>query len=64
MKSWFKRYAVGGLIALFVLSGIDAYRHPDNDIRVGSALVMAAAWPVVLAIAVGGAIGEVAREQS
>ena len=64
MMSWFKRYAVSCLIALFVLSGVDAYRRPDHDVRVGSALVMAAAWPIILAIAFGGAVGEVARGRS
>ena len=62
MKTWTRRYAVSCLLALFVLSGIDAYRRPSNDVRIGSAIVLAVAWPVVLAIAFGGAVGEVARE--
>jgi hypothetical protein len=62
MKTWTRRYAVSCLLALFVLSGIDAYNRPTKDVRIGSAIIMAAVWPVVLAIAVGGAVGEVARE--
>jgi hypothetical protein len=62
MKTWTKRYAISCLIALFVLSGIDAYNRPNNDVRIGSAIVLAAVWPVVLAIAFGGAVGDVARK--
>ena len=61
MKTWIKRYAVSCLVAMFVLSGIDAYNRPTNDVRI-SVIVVAAVWPVVLAIALGGAVGEVARE--
>jgi hypothetical protein len=62
MKTWTKRYAVSSLLALTVLSAIDAYNRPANDVRFGSAIVVAAIWPVVLAIAVGGAVGQVARD--
>jgi hypothetical protein len=61
VKTWIKRYAVSCLVAMFVLSGIDAYKNPTNDVRI-SVIVVAAVWPVVLAIALGGAVGEVARE--
>ena len=61
MKTWTKRYAVSCLVALFVLSGIDAYNRPTNDVRIGGAIVLAAVWPVTLAITVGGAVGAVAR---
>ena len=64
MKTCIKRYAISCLIALVVLSGIDAYRRPDHDVRIGSALILAAAWPVVLAIAFGGAVGAVVREHT
>jgi hypothetical protein len=55
-----KRYALSCLIALFIFSGIVGYRHPTNE-RIGALVVMAAVWPVVIAIAFGGAIGAVAR---
>ena len=58
----FKRYAVSCLIALFVFAGIDGYQRPGEDPRFGAILVTAAVWPVVAAIAVGGAIGAVTRE--
>jgi hypothetical protein len=59
--SWKKKYAISCLIALFAFAAMDAYRHPGKDIRLGSLVVMAAAWPIVLSIALGGAVGEVAR---
>ena len=55
-----KRYTLSCLIALFIFSGIVGYRHPTND-RIGALVVMAAVWPVVMAFALGGAIGAVAR---
>jgi hypothetical protein len=63
MKTWTKRYAVSFLLALFVLSGIDAYKRPANDLRTGAVIVAAAVWPVVLAIVLGWTVGEVARER-
>jgi len=61
MKSWTKRYLLSCLVALFVLASFDGYRHPGQDPRFGSAVVMAAAWPVVITFAIGSALGEVAR---
>ena len=57
---WLKRYAIGFLIALFVLAGIDGYKRPGGEPRF-SAILMAAAWPIVITIAVGSTIGEAAR---
>jgi hypothetical protein len=62
MKTWTKRYAISFLLALFVLSARDAYRHPTNDVRIGAVIVVAAIWPVALAIVVGWTVGEAVRE--
>ena len=62
--SWIKRYAISCLIALFIFSGIDSYKRPTNDVRVGVLVVLAAVWPVTVAVAVGSAVGEVARERA
>jgi hypothetical protein len=63
MKTWTKRYAISCLLAVFVLSARDAYKHPTNDLRTGAVIVVAAVWPVALAIVVGWTVGEVARER-
>ena len=55
-----KRYAIGFLIALFVLAGMDGYKRPGGEPRF-SAILVAAAWPIVITIAVGSTIGEGAR---
>ena len=57
---WLKRYAIGFLIALFLLAGIDGYKRPGGEPRF-SAILVAAAWPIVITFAVGSTIGEVAR---
>jgi hypothetical protein len=59
--SWFKRYLVGCLIALFALAAIDAH-HRSGDVRYGSVIVMAAAWPMTLSIVLGAVVGEMVRE--
>jgi len=58
---WFKRYAIGCLIAMIVLAASDGYKHPDMDLRVGAIVAVAVIWPIMAAIIVGDAIGEVAR---
>jgi hypothetical protein len=63
MKSWIKRYAIGCLVVLFALSANDGYRRP-HDIRFGTNLIIAAAWPVSLAIVAGAVFGDAFREQS
>ena len=62
--SWMKRYAISCLIALFIFSGIESYKRPAADIRVGALVVLAAVWPVAVAIAAGSAVGEVMRERA
>jgi hypothetical protein len=62
MNTWIKRYAVGFLLALCVLSGIDAHKRPVEGVRFGSVIMMAAAWPMTLAIVVGGTVGGVVRD--
>jgi hypothetical protein len=63
MKTWTKRYAVSCLLALFVFSGIEAYRNPTDDMRVGGVILLAAVWPVTLAVLVGWTVGDFARER-
>jgi len=60
--SWFKRYLVSCLIALFIFSGIEGYLRPSDDMRIGAVVVSAALWPAFAAILVGGAVGEVVRD--
>jgi hypothetical protein len=62
MKTWTKRYAISFLLAVFVLSASDAYRHPTDGPRTGAVIVVAAIWPVALAIVVGWTVGEAVRE--
>jgi hypothetical protein len=57
---WLKGYAIGCLIVMFVLAGVDGYKGGPGH-SVGSIIVMAAAWPIVITFAVGSTIGEVAR---
>ena len=62
--NWKKKYAISCLIALFAFAALDGYRHPGGDVRIESAVVMAAAWPIVLSIAFGSALGEVVRKHA
>jgi hypothetical protein len=55
---WFKRYAIGCLIALFVFAANDGYYHPGQHPREGAIIMAAVGWPIVVAIAVGSTIGE------
>ena len=57
---WFKRYAIGFLIALLVLAGVDGYKGGPGH-SIGATMLMAAAWPIVITMAVGGTIGDVVR---
>jgi hypothetical protein len=41
--SWKKKYAISFLIALFAFAAQDARRHPGEEVRFGSTIVMAAA---------------------
>jgi hypothetical protein len=61
MKSWTKRYLLSCVVALFAFASFNGYRRPGQDPRFGSAVVMAAAWPVVLTFACGSALGEMVR---
>jgi hypothetical protein len=56
---WFKRYAVSCLIAMFVFAAVDAHARPGQNPREGAIIVTALGWPIVMAIAMGGAVGEV-----
>ena len=62
MKTWTKRYAIGFLLSLCVLSGIEAAEKPFNEVRFDSILTLAAVWPITVAIVAGSAVGVVARE--
>jgi hypothetical protein len=57
--AWFKRYAIGCLIAVFVCAGIDGYKNPHGDIHMGTIMVVSVAWPVFTALVLGSTIGEV-----
>jgi hypothetical protein len=59
---WFKRYAIGCLVALFVLAGVDGYKRPGKDMRVGAIVAVSAAWPIFTAIVLGSSFGEIASE--
>ena len=39
---WFRRYAVGCLIAVLLFSGRDSYNRPGEDMRYGAILMVAA----------------------
>jgi hypothetical protein len=56
---WFRRYAVGCLIAVLLFSGRDSYNRPGEDMRYGAILMVAAGRPVVTAIVVGSTIGDI-----
>jgi hypothetical protein len=60
--SWKKKYAIGGLIALFAFAAMDSYDRPNRDVRFGAVLVMAAVWPVTVSVILGCAVGEMVRE--
>jgi hypothetical protein len=59
---WFKRYAIGCLIAVFVFAGVDGYSRPGKDLREGAIVVAAVGWPITTAIIVSSTIGEIVSE--
>jgi hypothetical protein len=59
---WFKRYLVGGLVAVLVLAGLDSYKHPGEGMRYGAILLVSAGWPVVAAMVVGSTIGDIVHD--
>ena len=59
---WFKRYAIGCLIAMVVFAARDGYTRPGQNPREGAIIVAAVGWPVVTAIVVGSTIGEIVLE--
>jgi hypothetical protein len=59
---WFKRYAIGCLIAMFVITGMYAYNRPGRDLPVRAIVTLAAVWPITAAIVAGVTIGEVASD--
>jgi len=61
---WLKRYAIGCLIALFLGSCVESYKRPDHDVRIGAVVLVAVAWPVVVAMVCGSSAGEVLREMN
>jgi len=58
--NWLKRYAFSCLIALFVFSGLDTYRHQD-DMHIGTVVVVSAVWPAFVAIVFGSCAGDALR---
>ena len=58
--NWLKRYAFSCLIALFVFSGFDTYRHRD-DMHIGTVVVVSAVWPAFIAIVFGSCAGDALR---
>jgi hypothetical protein len=58
----FKGYAIGSLIVMTILAGMDAYNRPGQDLRIGTIVAMSAVWPVTVAIVAGVSIGEVASD--
>lgn len=62
--SWKKKYAISCLIALFAFVALDAYRHPGEDVHIGTDVVAAAVWPIVLSIALGWTLGDVVRKHA
>jgi hypothetical protein len=61
---WFKRYAIGCLIALLVFAANDGYFHPGETPRAGTIVVAAVAWPIIASIVVGSTIGEIAGDHA
>ena len=59
---WFKRYAIGLLIAMSVVTGMYGYNRPGKDLPVGAIVALAVVWPITAAIVVGSTIGEVASD--
>ena len=57
---WFKRYAIGCLIAMFVITGMYASNRPGKDLPLRAIVTLAVVWPITAAIVVGSTIGEVA----
>ena len=62
--SWKKKYAISCLIALFAFAALDAYRHPGEDVHIGTDVVCAAAWPIILSIAMGATVGDMVRKRA
>jgi hypothetical protein len=59
---WFKRYAIGCLIAMSVVAGMYGYNRPGKDLPVGAVVALALVWPITAAIVAGITIGEVASD--
>ena len=59
---WFKRYAIGGLIFMFVTTAMYASNRPGKDLPIRTILTMAAVWPITTAIVLGDTIGEIASD--
>jgi hypothetical protein len=59
---WFIRYAIGCLIAMFVIAGMYGYNRPGKDLPVGAVVALAVVWPITAAIVAGVTIGEVASD--
>lgn len=60
--TWFKRYAIGCLIAMFVITGMYAANRPGKDLPLRAIVTLAVVWPITAAIVVGATIGEVASD--
>ena len=56
---WFKRYAIGFLIALFVFTWADSSRDGFKNARLGGVLIMATFWPISAAVVLGGTVAEI-----
>ena len=59
---WLKCYAVGFIVTAFAITGMQSYNRPGKDQRIAGTIVMAAVWPLTVAIVLGGSIGEVASD--
>jgi hypothetical protein len=60
--SWFKRYAIGCLISLFVFAALDGYSRSDEKLEVGPIVALAVLWPVAAAVFVDSCVNEFVKE--
>ena len=49
---------------MFVFAAIDGHARPGKSPREGAIVVAAVGWPIVTAIVVGSAIGEIVSEKN
>ena len=61
---WFKRYAIGFLIALFFFTWANADADDPKNTKFGSIIVAAALWPVTVTMVLGGSAASLMREHN